>query len=148
MPRRESANPQQGPTSPVRVSEALCKRINRECKRGERRICSARLVGPALEQWVAELFAQVPERVGRLQLAGDQPENVAPRRPGRPAGTIRLPWWQVRRLGIVAEVTGRGVGELVEARVWEWLGERPPEEVERPEEPAALGANCGVGTWD
>lgn len=125
------------PTQTVRVSRRLVSELEQKIPYGE----TARVLGPVLEPWVAGLFAQVPAHMSRLLAVGEVPEPPAPR-PTPADATIRLPWWQVRRVRIYAEVVDKSVRELVEARLWDWLAGKPV----IPAEPnTADGSYCGSG---
>lgn len=127
------------PTVTVRVSRRLVEALKPKLPSWE----TAKTLGEILEPWVAEQFAAVPAHLSRLLAVGEAPTPGEPRL-AKTGASIRLPRWQVRRLGIVAEVANRWVGQVVEERLWDWLAGQPA----KPILSASFGLDyCGTG-WE
>lgn len=134
MPTQRTDQPHYGPTATLRVSEQLAAVLDEECRpRG-----AAAVLAPWLEPWIAEEFRRVGDEVHRLGRDGEG-NRRRERVPARAARTIRLPLWQLRRLGIISEVRDRWMGEMVEEKLWEWVRDYGVSELAR----AALSKRGG-----
>jgi hypothetical protein len=113
MARPRNDEPTAGPTGKVRVGREVAARLARFCPPGQ----TAKTLGPAMEPWISEQYAQAVEELRHLEPSRGRAERGR----HREVVTLRLPWWHVRRLGIIAEAKDQWVGELVERWLLEWL---------------------------
>jgi hypothetical protein len=114
-----------GETGNTRLSGPVFKAVSRIV--GLRRTTAAKLVSPAIQDWLKQEF---PKVIGELKRVADNPammpKSTQTRDEGAEAnsargGTIRLPAWDSYRLAVIAAVRRRPTNVLLHDLLSEWI---------------------------